>query len=94
MKVILFISVLEEKVSEIEEQLWKRGLIEEIHQIRGDPNIVAVMNVENESSLRDVALEISRMRGVYSVRIYPVAEYHTKEELTEYWNSRQQIWVY
>ncbi|NJE13551.1 Lrp/AsnC ligand binding domain-containing protein [Thermococcus sp. LS2] len=94
MKVILFISVLEEKVSEIEEQLWKRGLIEEIHQIRGDPNIVAVMNVEDERRLRDVALEISRMRGVYSVRIYPVAEHHTKEELKEYWNSRQQIWVY
>ncbi|NJE08889.1 hypothetical protein E3E31_10215 [Thermococcus sp. M39] len=94
MKVILFISVLEEKVSEIKEQLWKRGLIEEIHQIRGDPNIVAVMNVEDERSLRDVALEISRMRGVYSIRIYPVAEHHTKEELKEYWNSRQQIWVY
>ncbi|AHF80644.1 Lrp/AsnC ligand binding domain-containing protein [Thermococcus paralvinellae] len=94
MKVILFISVLEEKVSEIEEQLWKRGLIEEIHQIRGDPNIVAVVNVEDEGSLRDFTLEISRMKCVYSVRIYPVAEYHTKEEPKEYWNSRQQIWVY
>ena len=94
MKVILFISVLEEKASEIEEQLWRKGLIEEIHQIRGEPNVVAVANVEDERSLRDFTLEISRMKGVYSLRIYPVAEYHTKEELKGYWNSRQQIWVY
>ncbi len=94
MKVILLISAAEEKATEVERQLWKRGLIEEIYQTVGDSNIVAVINVENERSLRDIALEISQMRGVYSVRIYPVAEHHTKEELKEYWNSRQQIWVY
>ncbi|MBO8175668.1 MAG: hypothetical protein H0Z18_10450 [Thermococcus sp.] len=94
MKVILVISVLEEKISEIEKQLWERGLIEEIHKIKGDPNVVAIMNIESERSLRDFAIEISQMKGVYSVRIYPVAEHHTKEELEEYWDSRQQIWVY